>query len=76
MPVPIGTWAASQAMSPSRKRTQPCEAAVPTGAVSVPRACSATWPCPPSKRFSTREKAEVDVFRLHEHGLWATMQQD
>lgn len=23
-----------------------------------------------------REKAEVDVFRLHEHGLWATMQQD
>jgi len=24
----------------------------------------------------TREKAEVDVFRLHEHGLWATMQQD
>jgi ATP-dependent Clp protease adaptor protein ClpS len=24
----------------------------------------------------SREKAEVDVFRLHEHGLWATMQQD
>jgi ATP-dependent Clp protease adaptor protein ClpS len=24
----------------------------------------------------TREKAEVDVLRLHEHGLWATMQQD
>jgi ATP-dependent Clp protease adaptor protein ClpS len=23
-----------------------------------------------------REKAEVDVFRLHENGLWATMQQD
>ena len=23
-----------------------------------------------------REKAEFDVFRLHEHGLWATMQQD
>ena len=23
-----------------------------------------------------RDKAEVDVFRLHEHGLWATMQQD
>ena len=23
-----------------------------------------------------REKAEVDVFRLHEYGLWATMQQD
>lgn len=23
-----------------------------------------------------REKAEMDVFRLHEHGLWATMQQD
>lgn len=23
-----------------------------------------------------REKAELDVFRLHEHGLWATMQQD
>ena len=22
------------------------------------------------------EKAELDVFRLHEHGLWATMQQD
>jgi ATP-dependent Clp protease adaptor protein ClpS len=21
----------------------------------------------------TREKAELDVFRLHEHGLWATM---
>jgi ATP-dependent Clp protease adaptor protein ClpS len=24
----------------------------------------------------TRESAELDVFRLHEHGLWATMQQD
>ncbi|MCB1038061.1 MAG: ATP-dependent Clp protease adapter ClpS [Acidimicrobiales bacterium] len=24
----------------------------------------------------TREKAEIDVFRLHEHGLWATMQHD
>lgn len=24
----------------------------------------------------TRDKAEVDVFRLHEHGLWATMQKD
>ncbi|MCB9374181.1 MAG: ATP-dependent Clp protease adapter ClpS [Microthrixaceae bacterium] len=24
----------------------------------------------------TREKAELDVFRLHEKGLWATMQQD
>jgi ATP-dependent Clp protease adaptor protein ClpS len=24
----------------------------------------------------TREKAEIDVFHLHEHGLWATMQQD
>lgn len=23
-----------------------------------------------------REKAELDVFRLHEHGLWATMQKD
>jgi ATP-dependent Clp protease adapter protein ClpS len=23
-----------------------------------------------------REKAEMDVLRLHEHGLWATMQQD
>jgi ATP-dependent Clp protease adaptor protein ClpS len=23
-----------------------------------------------------REQAEMDVFRLHEHGLWATMQQD
>lgn len=23
-----------------------------------------------------REKAEIDVFRLHEHGLWATMEQD
>jgi ATP-dependent Clp protease adaptor protein ClpS len=23
-----------------------------------------------------REKAELDVFRLHEHGLWATLQQD
>jgi ATP-dependent Clp protease adaptor protein ClpS len=22
----------------------------------------------------TREKAELDVFRLHEHGLWATME--
>lgn len=24
----------------------------------------------------TRAEAERDVFRLHEHGLWATMQQD
>lgn len=24
----------------------------------------------------TREKAEFDVFRLHEHGLWATLEQD
>ena len=24
----------------------------------------------------TREEAERDVFRLHEYGLWATMQQD
>ncbi|MGD9796070.1 MAG: ATP-dependent Clp protease adapter ClpS [Acidimicrobiia bacterium] len=24
----------------------------------------------------TREKCEVDVFKLHEHGLWATMQHD
>jgi len=23
-----------------------------------------------------REKVELDVFRLHEHGLWATMQHD
>ncbi|MBV8960770.1 MAG: ATP-dependent Clp protease adapter ClpS [Actinobacteria bacterium] len=23
----------------------------------------------------TRERAELDVFRLHEHGLWATMEQ-
>ena len=23
-----------------------------------------------------REKAEMDVFRLHEHGLWATMEKD
>ena len=23
-----------------------------------------------------REKAEIDVFRLHEHGLWATLQRD
>ena len=23
-----------------------------------------------------REKCELDVFRLHEHGLWATTQQD
>ncbi len=23
-----------------------------------------------------RERAEVDVYRLHEHGLWATMEQD
>ena len=23
-----------------------------------------------------REKAEIDVFRLHEHGLWATLQKD
>lgn len=24
----------------------------------------------------SRDEAERDVFRLHEHGLWATMQQD
>ena len=24
----------------------------------------------------TREKTEFDVFRLHEHGLWATMEKD
>jgi ATP-dependent Clp protease adaptor protein ClpS len=24
----------------------------------------------------TREKAEFDTFRLHSHGLWATMQRD
>ena len=24
----------------------------------------------------TREQAEMHVFRLHEHGLWATMQKD
>lgn len=24
----------------------------------------------------TRDECERDVFRLHEHGLWATMQQD
>ena len=24
----------------------------------------------------TKEKAEADVARLHEHGLWATMQKD
>ncbi|KAA0235585.1 MAG: ATP-dependent Clp protease adapter protein ClpS [Acidimicrobiales bacterium] len=24
----------------------------------------------------SREKAEMDVARLHEHGLWATMEQD
>ena len=24
----------------------------------------------------SREKSEFDVFRLHEHGLWATMRQD
>ncbi|HEY1466483.1 MAG TPA: ATP-dependent Clp protease adapter ClpS [Acidimicrobiales bacterium] len=23
----------------------------------------------------TRERAELDVFRLHEHGLWATMEE-
>jgi len=23
-----------------------------------------------------REKAELDVYRLHEHGLWATLEQD
>ena len=26
--------------------------------------------------MGTREQAELDVFRLHEHGLWATMQHD
>lgn len=24
----------------------------------------------------TRERAEADVFRLHQHGLWATLQKD
>ncbi|MGI9023072.1 MAG: ATP-dependent Clp protease adapter ClpS [Acidimicrobiales bacterium] len=24
----------------------------------------------------TRDKAELDVFHLHEHGLWATMEHD
>lgn len=24
----------------------------------------------------TREKCELDVFRLHEHGLWATMEHE
>ena len=24
----------------------------------------------------SRERCELDVFRLHEHGLWATMQSD
>jgi ATP-dependent Clp protease adaptor protein ClpS len=24
----------------------------------------------------TREKAEMDVYRLHDHGLWATMEQE
>ena len=24
----------------------------------------------------SQEKAELDVSRLHEHGLWATMEQD
>ncbi len=24
----------------------------------------------------SKEKAELDTFRLHEHGLWATMQRD
>jgi len=24
----------------------------------------------------SREKSELDVFRLHEHGLWATMEKD
>jgi ATP-dependent Clp protease adaptor protein ClpS len=23
-----------------------------------------------------KEKSEMDVYRLHEHGLWATMQKD
>ena len=26
--------------------------------------------------WGTREKAELDVYRLHERGLWATMQKD
>ncbi|WP_420440915.1 ATP-dependent Clp protease adapter ClpS [Candidatus Poriferisodalis sp.] len=26
--------------------------------------------------WGAREKAELDVFRLHEYGLWATMQKD
>jgi ATP-dependent Clp protease adaptor protein ClpS len=24
----------------------------------------------------TREQSEMDVYRLHEHGLWATMEKD
>jgi ATP-dependent Clp protease adaptor protein ClpS len=24
----------------------------------------------------TREKAEMDVYRLHDHGLWATLEQE
>ena len=24
----------------------------------------------------SRERSELDVYRLHDHGLWATMQQD
>ena len=26
--------------------------------------------------IGTKEKAELDVSRLHEYGLWATMQRD
>ncbi len=26
--------------------------------------------------WGTREKAELEVFQLHEYGLWATMQKD
>ncbi len=26
--------------------------------------------------WGSREKAEADVYRLHEYGLWATMQKD
>lgn len=26
--------------------------------------------------WGTREQAELDVYRLHEYGLWATMQKD
>ena len=41
------------------------------------RADARRAPQGPSRRVQRpREKAELDVFRLHEHGLWATMQHD